>query len=76
MYVYIYIYIMCICIYIYTYVYMYIYIYKHMTTRPPDQEGRESDRAFSFSQGWLARESRDVVFEDVVFDNNRLYLIL
>ena len=71
MYIYIYIYIH-VYIYVYMYIYIYIYIYTYYA------HARVSAGALmgmATSGGWaalatLAREFRDVVFEDVVFDNN------
>ena len=62
-------------IYIYIYIHTYTYILQHsMSLASP----RLADAAWACppTLNIIISEFRDVVFEDVVFDNNRCYLIL
>ena len=64
---YIYIYIHT-CVYIYIYIYTHTYIHAHITN---SAEPRRATRSWS-----TASEFRNVVFEDVVFDDKICYHIL
>ena len=72
-----------ICVYMYIYIYIYIYVYIYIVYQPEQVLSfvlhgilRSELRNPNISEKIYVSEFRDVVFEDMVFDNSSVYLIL